>query len=80
MEERADEWRTATDEKISELRSTMYGNGRPGLKERVTTVELEITGLREREENRMRKQDRIELAVWAAVAIAIINLIFTHFR
>lgn len=75
-----DEWRAAADEKIAELRTTIYGNGRPGLKERASIMEMDINGLKDREEKRMRKQDRIELAVWAAVALAVMNLIFAHFH
>jgi len=75
----SDEWRTSTDEKIQEIRKELFtGNGRRGLTYRMQSVEDDIASLKEREDRRSKKQDRIELAVWAAVVMAIIQLITGH--
>lgn len=51
------------------------GNGKPGLTQRMAAVETSIEGLKEREAKKDAKQDRIELAVWAAVVVAVVNFI-----
>ena len=55
-----------------------YGNGKSGLTTRMNDVEKDIKLIQEREDRRSKKQDRIELAVWAAVIMEIANFIFSH--
>lgn len=75
----SDEWRRSTEEKLHEIRKDLYiGNGRPGLTYRMQSVENDVMGIKEREDRRSKKQDRIELAVWAAVIMGILQLIFSH--
>lgn len=77
----SDEWRRSTDEKLQEIRKDLYiGNGRPGLTYRVASVEADVRAIKEREERRSKKQDRIEVAVWVAVVMAIIQLVTSHFH
>lgn len=74
-----DDWKRNIDEKVQEIRRDLYlGNGRPGLTYRVASNESEIQGLKDREEKRLKKQDRIEVAVWVGVILMILNLIVSH--
>ena len=75
----SDEWRKNTDDTIREIRRDLYiGNGRPGLTYRVASVEADVQAIKDREERRSKKQDRIEVAVWVAVVMAIIQLVTSH--
>ncbi len=76
-----DEWKKNMEEIIREIRKDLYvGNGRPGMTYRMASVEKDIEGIREREEHRSRKLDRIEAAVLTGIVLMILNLIATHLK
>ncbi len=71
----------APSDRFKRLEETIFfGNGKPGLCTRMETVENNVASIREREERRARKQDRIEVAVWAGVFLMILNLIVSHLK
>lgn len=57
-----------------------YGNGKPGLTTRMEKVEDAVKAIHDGIEKQEKKQDRIELLVWAAVIAGIANLIFGHLK
>lgn len=76
-----DEWKKSMDETIKEIRRDLYiGNGRPGLTYRMASAETDIQSLKEKEERRAKKQDRIEVGVWLAFVASVIGMILQHLK
>ena len=55
-----------------------YGNGEPSLTVRIKLMEQAIAQIVEDRERQKRKQDKIELLIWGAIAVGIVNLISIH--
>lgn len=61
-------------------RDLYRGNGKPSLTVRMELMENAIENLLELEEAKAKKQDRIQMLVWAALITGIANLVFSHLK
>ena len=72
-------WRNGDGDRIKKMWDDIYyGNGKPGLTTRMSDMEKDVKLILEREAERSKKMQRIELAVWVAVVAAIINILTSH--
>ena len=78
-------WRTGDNssrikEDVAKHDRDLYSSDKynPGLTLRMADMEKDMKGVLEREDKRSKKLDRIELAVWAAIVMAIVTILTNH--
>lgn len=52
----------------------------PSITTRMKRMEQTIEQMLKNEENRAKKQDRIQLLVWGALIVGLANLVFSHLK